>query len=64
MEFGNLIKDELMTNSWMFEDVKTFKGIDKKCNETFIKERKKIHRKRSFFPKTSAKRWQFIGIQN
>ena len=30
MEFGNLIEDEVMTNSWMFEDVKAFKRIDKK----------------------------------
>ena len=42
MEFGNLIEDELMTNSWMFEDVKTFKGVDKKYDERFIKERKKF----------------------
>ena len=42
MEFDNLIEDELMTNSWMFEDVKTFKGVDKKYDERFIKERKKF----------------------
>ena len=42
MEFGNLIEDELMTNSWMFEDIKTFKGVDNKYDERFIKERKKF----------------------
>ena len=40
MEFGNLIEDELMTNSWMFEDVKPFKRVDKKYDERFIKDRK------------------------
>ena len=40
MEFGNLIEDELITNSWIFEDVKAFKRVDKKCDELFIKDRK------------------------
>ena len=40
MEFGNLIEDELMTNSWMFEDAKPFKRVDKKHDERFIKDRK------------------------
>ena len=29
MEFGNLIEDELMTNSWIFEDLEAFKGLIK-----------------------------------
>ena len=40
MEFGNLIEYELMTNRWMFEDVKAFKRVDKKYEECFIKDRK------------------------
>ena len=40
MEFGNLIEDELMTNSWMFEDAEVFKRVDKKYYEHFIKDRK------------------------
>ena len=40
MEFGNLIEDELITNSWIFEDAKAFKRVDKKCDELFIKGRK------------------------
>ena len=55
MEFGNLIEDELMTNSWMFEYVEAFKMVDKKSDECFIKDRK-FHRKGSFFARTSAKR--------
>ena len=40
MEFGNLIEDELMTNSWMFEDAEPFKWVVKKYDERFIKDRK------------------------
>ena len=40
MEFGNLVEDELMTKSWMFEDVEAFKRVDKKYDESFIKDRK------------------------
>ena len=40
MEFGNLVEDELMTKSWMFEDVEAFKRVDKKYDENFIKDRK------------------------
>ena len=29
MEFGNLIENELMTNSWMFEDAEPFKWVHK-----------------------------------
>ena len=40
MEFGNLIGDKLMTNNWMFEDVKAFKRVDEKYNERFINDTK------------------------
>ena len=40
MEFGNLIEDELMTNSWIFEDVEALKRVDKKYDERFTKDRK------------------------
>ena len=40
MEFGNLIGDKLMTNNWMFQDVKAFKRVDEKYNERFINDRK------------------------
>ena len=38
MEFSNWIEDELMTNSWMLEDVEAFKRVDKKYDERFIKD--------------------------
>ena len=40
MEFGNFIEGELMSNSWMFEDVEAFKSFDTKYDERFIKDRK------------------------
>ena len=40
MEFGNLIEDELMTNSWMFEGVKAFQRVNKKYEERFTEDRK------------------------
>ena len=48
MEFGNLIEDELMTNSWMFEDVEAFKRVDKKYDERFIKDRKNFIENKAF----------------
>ena len=42
MEFVNLIEDELLINSCMFEDVKAFKRVDKKYDERFIKDRKNV----------------------
>ena len=33
---------ELMTKSWMFEDVEAFKRGNKKYDERFIKDRKKF----------------------
>ena len=40
MEFGHLIEDELMTNSWIFEDVEAFNRVDKEYDERFTKDRK------------------------
>ena len=45
IEFGNLTEDELMTNSRMFEDVETFKMVDKKIRRSFINYRKFIENK-------------------
>ena len=38
MELGNSIEDELVTNSWMFGDVKAFQRVNKKYEERFIEE--------------------------
>ena len=40
MELGNSIEDELVTNSWMFGDVKAFQRVNKKYEERFIEDRK------------------------
>ena len=48
MEFVNLIEDELMTNSWMLEDVEAFKRVDKKYDERFIKDRKNFIENKAF----------------
>ena len=40
MGFGNLIEVELMTNSWMFEDVEACKRINKKYDKVSLRTAK------------------------
>ena len=63
MEFGNLIKYELMTNRWMFEDVKAFKRVDKKSEEYFIKDRKNFIENEASLLELALNVKQFVRIQ-
>ena len=40
MEFGNLIEDELVTNSWMFEMLKHLKGLIKNTMNVSLRTEK------------------------